>query len=547
MSPTPRRHPIARTLALALLCTAAVVGPVAAAPAENPDAAVVARIVDEGLNRSEVMQTASDLMDGIGPRLTNSENVRKAQAWAMDRVRGYGLSNVHLEPFYFGLGWNLDSVSASLTAPRHLPLTAIPVAWSPPTDGVITAPVVIAPMTREEHFAAWKGKLKGKIVLVSKPGETSESKEGTFQRLSDKEIGELDHYDAPNFDPLTKPRWLKAMAFEEKLSDFLKAEGAVAVVTRAYRDGKLVSGEGYHYAPGHTLRLPTLQMAQEDYRRLVRLAAGGKAPELSLSINARYDDKTLDSNNLVFEIPGTDPRAGFVMAGAHFDSWIAGDGASDNGAGSVAMIEAARLIQKLGLKPKRTIRFVLWTGEEQGELGSLAYVDQHFATRAVDAKLGGMDKEEAWNRAFPIKVKPEYAAMKAYFNIDNGSGRLRGLYDEGNVGVSSLLSEWLAPFKPMGAGAVVSSRTHGTDHEKFQAVGLPGYQFGQDPLDYDSRVHHSTLDTVDHMRGEDMRQMSVVLAGVLWQAANGDRELPRQPLPTQPTPTDPFKVADPDQ
>ena len=533
-------------MAIALVCAAAA-GRVSAAPAENPDAAVVARIVDEGLNRSEVMRTASDLMDGIGPRLTNSENLRKAQSWAMDRVRGYGLSNVHLEPFSFGLGWNLDSYSASLTEPRRLPLTVIPVAWSPPTDGALTAPIVIAPMTREEHFAAWKGKLKGRIVLVSKPGESAETKDGVFHRLNDKEVGELDHYDAPNFDPLTRSRWLKAQAFEEKLSDFLKAEGAVAVVTRAYRDGKLVSGEGYHYAPGKTLRLPTMQMAQEDYQRLVRLAAGSGKIELSLSINARFDDKILESDNLVFEIPGSDPKAGFVMAGAHFDSWIAGDGANDNGAGSVAMIEAARLIQKLGLKPRRTIRFVLWTGEEQGELGSLAYVDQHFATRPVDAKLGGAEKEEAWNTAFPIRVRPEYAAMKAYFNIDNGSGRLRGIYDEGNVGVSSLLSEWLAPFKPMGGGAVVSSRTHGTDHEKFQAVGLPGYQFIQDPLDYETRVHHSTLDTLDHMRGEDMRQMSVILAGVLWQAANGAKELPRQPVPTQPTPTDPFKVADPDQ
>ena len=384
-------------------------------------------------------------------------------------------------------------------------------------------------------------------MLVSKPGDTSESKEGPFKRLSDKEIGELDHYDAPHFDPLTKSRWVKSHAFAAKLADFLKEEGAVAVVTRAYRDGKLVSGEGYRYAPGQTLSLPTVQMAQEDYGKLVRLATVGRQPELSLSIAARFDDKTLDAANLVFEIPGSDPKAGFVMAGAHFDSWIAADGATDNGAGSVAMIEAARLLRKIGLTPRRTIRFVLWSGEEQGELGSLAYVDKHFANRPVDPKASSDEKEEAWEKAFPITVRPEYAAMKAYFNIDNGSGRLRGIYDEGNVGVYSLLSEWMSPFRPMGAASVVSSRTHGTDHEKFQSVGLPGYQFVQDPLDYDSRVHHSTLDTLDHMRGEDMRQMSVILAGVLWQAANADKELPRQPLPTQPTPTDPFKVADPDQ
>ena len=284
-----RLRRVTETLAVALALTATASGAGAAAP-ESPQTAVIARIVDEGLNRSEVMKTASDLFDGIGPRLTNSENMRRAQDWAMERVKSYGATNVHLEPFYFGLGWNLDSYSATLTTPRRLPLTIIPVAWSSATNGVVTAPVVVAPMTKEEHFAAWKGKLKGKIVLVSKPGDTSESKEGPFKRLSDKEIGELDHYDAPHFDPLTKSRWVKTNAFAAKLSAFLKEEGAVAVVTRAYRDGKLVSGEGYRYAPGQTLSLPTVQMAQEDYGKLVRLATVGRQPEMSLSIAARCVD-----------------------------------------------------------------------------------------------------------------------------------------------------------------------------------------------------------------------------------------------------------------
>ena len=221
---------VTQSLAIALAFAATACGAGAASPEPAPST-VIARIVDEGLNRSEVMKTASDLFDGIGPRLTNSENMRRAQDWAMERVRSYGATNVHLEPFYFGLGWNLDSYSATLTTPRRLPLTIIPVAWSPATNGVVTAPVIVAPMTKEEHFAAWKGKLKGKIVLVSKPGDTSESQEGPFKRLSDKEIGELDHYDAPHFDPLTKSRWDKAHAFTAKLSAFLKDEGAVRVVS----------------------------------------------------------------------------------------------------------------------------------------------------------------------------------------------------------------------------------------------------------------------------------------------------------------------------
>jgi hypothetical protein len=517
--------------------------PALAEPAQDP---ALARIIDEGLQRSEVMKNASALFDGIGPRLTNSENQHKAQAWAIALLKSYGLANVHEEPFYFGLGWNLDSYAVSMITPRKLPLTVIPLAWSPPTEGTLTAPVIVAPMSKEEHFARWKGKLAGKILLVSLPGETSESKEGVFQRYSDKEIAELDHYDQPKYDPLTKPRWMKVLPFREKLAAFAKAEGAVAVVWKSGRDGKLVSGEGYDYQPGHTLALPTIQMAQEDYRRLVRLAITGPAPQLSVAVAARYDDKNLDATNIIAEIPGTDPKSGVVMAGGHFDSWIAGDGASDNGAGSIAVIEAARLIHTLGLKPRRTIRFVLWSGEEQGELGSLAYVSQHFASRPVDPALAGFAAEDAWNKAFPITPKPEYGTLKAYFNVDNGSGKLRGIYTEGNVGVGALLGEWLAPFKSLGAGALVASQTHGTDHEKYQAVGLPGYQFIQDPLDYETRVHHSTLDTLDHMRADDMRQISVVLAGVLWEAANSEKELPHPPLPTQPLPTDPFKVVDPD-
>lgn len=531
-----------RPFAVSLLALA-LTTPVLAEPAQDP---AIAKIIDEGLQRSEVMKNASALFDGIGPRLTNSENQHKAQTWAIALLKSYGLSNVHEEPFYFGLGWNLDSYSAAMVTPRKLALTVIPVAWSPPTEGTLTAPVIVAPMSKDEHLAAWKGKLAGKIVLVSLPGETSESKDGLFQRYTDKDIAELDHYDHPDYDPLHKSHWMKVLPFTEKLAAFAKAEGAVAIVTKANRDGKLVSGEGYAYQPGHTLALPTVQMAQEDYRRLVRLAVTGPAPQLSVAVAARYDDHNLNASNIIAEIPGSDPRAGIIMAGAHFDSWIAGDGASDNGAGSVAVIEAVRLIQKLGIKPRRTIRIALWSGEEQGELGSLAYVSQHFASRPVDPKIAGFAAEDAWNKAFPITPKPEYASLKAYFNVDNGSGKVRGFYTEGNAGVNPLLGEWLAPFKSLGASALVASKTHGTDHEKYQAVGLPGYQFIQDPLDYETRVHHSTLDTLDHMRAEDMRQISVVWAGVLWQAATSDKELPRLPLPTQPVPTDPFKVADPE-
>ena len=525
----------------------AIAAPLPALAAPDGDSVAIARIIDEGMNRSEAMTTASALMDRIGARLTNSENHRKAESWAMDLLRQRGLANIHAEPFDFGVGWNLDSYAVAMVSPRALPLTAIPVAWSPPTAGTLRAPVVIAPMSREEHFAEWKGKLAGKIVLVSLPGQTSESKDPVFQRYSDADIAELDTYTRPVFDPDAAALQVKNRRFQGKLAAFLRAEGAVALVKMSYRDGKLVHGEGYDFQPGQTLALPAIELAQEDYRRLVRLAKTGPAPEIAITVAARYDESNLRAENVVAEIPGSDPKAGYVMAGAHFDSWIAGDGANDNGAGSITVLEAARLIAKLGVKPKRTIRFVLWSGEEQGLLGSRAYIDQHLASRPVDPSLKGIDSYIAWRNAFPITPKPEYGQLKAYFNMDNGSGRFRGIYSEGNLGAEKLLKEWLSPFDMLGADKLVVSKTGGTDHVFMQAIGLPGYQFIQDPLDYESRVHHSNLDTVDHMRADDMRQAAVIMAGMLWQAANSDKELPRAVLPTQPAPTDPFKVRDPAQ
>lgn len=543
--------PTFNTYRFALACAASTlaVSAVNAAPArENSnDTAAIARIIDEGMNRSEAMTTASALMDRIGPRLTNSENHRKAESWAMEKLRQQGLANVHVEPFDFGLGWNLDNYSVAMVSPRALTLTAIPVAWSPPTNGTLRAPVAIAPMSREEHFAEWKGKLAGKIVLVSLPGETSERKEPVFERYTDAKIAELDTFTRPTFDPDAPALQVRNRAFQGKLATFLKAEGAVAMVKLSYRDGKLVHGEGYDFQPGQALAVPAIELAQEDYRRLVRLAKTGPAPEVEIMVAARYDSSSLLADNIIAEIPGSDPKAGYVMAGAHFDSWIAGDGANDNGAGSVTVIEAARLIAKLGIKPKRTIRFALWSGEEQGLLGSRAYIEQHLATRPIDPALKGIDSYVAWRNAFPITPKAEYKELKAYFNMDNGSGRFRGIYTEGNLGADKLLREWLTPFDMLGADKLVASKTGGTDHVYLQAIGLPGYQFIQDPLDYDSRVHHTSLDTLDHMRADDMRQAAVIMAGMLWQAANSDKELPRAVLPTQPAPTDPFKVRDPAQ
>lgn len=504
------------------------------------------RIVDEGMNHSQVLATAHELMDDIGPRLTNSTNMRRAQDWAIRKFNGYGLSNVHREGYDFGRGWDIVHSSVRLVSPRPIELTAIPVAWSPATKGALRAPVVVAPMNRSEQFAAYRGKLSGKIVLTSLPGMSGEPREGPFKRLDDGDIAKLDEYQVPHFDPEAQNGFIKRVQFSRELDAFLASEGAVAQATMAGRDGKLVSGEGYQNAVGASPKLPTVQIAAEDYRRIARMAKMGDNPVLEIDSDVRYLDDDTKAYNIIADLPGTDAKTGYVMAGAHFDSWVAGDGAADNGAGSVVVMEAARILRQLDIRPKRTIRFALWTGEEQGLFGSLNYVTQHLARRPFAITENGITNYMRWRDAYPITPLPGYADLKAYFNIDNGSGKLRGIYAEGNAAATPMLRDWLSPFESMGAGKVVAGPTGGTDHEFFQSVAIPGFQFIQDPLDYESRVHHSSIDTLDHLRADDLRQAAVVLAGVLLAAANSDKELPRPPLARQPSPTDPFKYDYPD-
>jgi carboxypeptidase Q len=530
-----------RGLLLALL--ASTVLSVGAASAVTTD---TARIIDEGMNRSEVMLNAHELFDDIGPRLTNSTNMRKAQDWAVRKFQTYGLTNVHRESYDFGRGWDILHSSVRLVSPRPIELTAIPVAWSPPTKGPLRAPVIVAPMNRKEQFAAYRGKLAGKIVLTSLPGTTDEPKDAAFRRLDGGEIAKLDQFSIPHFDPEAQNSFIKRVEFSRDLDTFLASEGAVAQATMAYRDGKLVSGEGYLNQVGGSPKLPIVQIAAEDYRRITRMAKMGDNPVLEIDADVRYLDDDTHAYNIIADIPGTDAKSGYVMAGAHFDSWVAGDGAADNGAGSLVVMEAARILRETGARPKRTIRFALWTGEEQGLFGSLAYVTQHLARRPFAVTENGIVNYMKWRDSYPVTQLPGYGELKVYFNMDNGSGKLRGIYAEGNAAAEPMLRDWLSPFQSMGAGTVVAGPTSGTDHEFFQSVAIPGFQFIQDPLDYESRVHHSSIDTLDHLRNDDLRQAAVVLAGVLLEAANSDKEVPRPPLPTRPVSTDPFKYDYPD-
>ena len=511
-----------------------------------PDPAINARIIDAGLNHGEVMETVAYLTDHIGGRMTNSPAMRRAETWTRQRFTDYGLSNARLEPFEFGRGWSIDASNVRMTTPRVLPLRAIPVAWAPGTGAAVAAAVIVAPLRRDRDFDKWRGKLAGKIVLISMPGDADEPKDAAFERYDSAALAKLDRFTMPTTSAAALELRLKRDGFNARRDAFLAAEGAKAWVSRSYRDGGLISGEGDGFTADDRRKVPGIQMAAEDYRRLARLAKGNDPVTLEIDTRVTFHEADIRANNVIADIAGRDPKAGYVMAGAHLDSWVGADGATDNAAGSAVVMEAARILANLGVQPKRGIRFALWSGEEQGIYGSRAYLDQHLVTRApaTDPALAKASSYTSWSQRFPITPKPGFNDLAAYFNLDNGSGKIRGIYAEGNQGVASTFAQWLAPFAGMGAEKVVASKTGGTDHVFMQAVGLPAYQFIQDPLDYDSRTHHSDVDTFDHLKGDDLRQAAVIMASFLWNAANAESPLPRSPLPTKPKETNPFAYVD---
>ncbi|WP_370545370.1 M20/M25/M40 family metallo-hydrolase [Caulobacter sp. 17J80-11] len=534
-----------KTYLMAAVAAAALLG--SSAQAKPADLGMVNRINDQAFNHGEVVDTAEYLTDRIGGRLTNSPAMREAERWTQAQFKNWGLSNVHTEGFDFGRGWWIESSSVTMIAPRPIQLRAIPVAWTPGTNGPVSAEVIVAPIKREADFDQWRGKLAGKIVLVSWPAPPKDAKDPAFVRLTDADVKKRDEYRQPKFDADELDKSVERRAFAGKLDAFLKAEGAVAWGRMSARDNGLVHGTGYNYKVGDTPSLPGVEIAAEDYRRLARLAKTGPV-KLQIDSQVRFDDRDTKAYNVFAEIPGSDPKAGYVMAGAHLDSWVASDGAADNAAGSAVVMEAARILQTLGVKPKRTIRFALWNGEEQGLLGSAAYVDSHLAKRPPhpDAAKQAIGPSVSQSQ-FPVTPLPGYKDLAAYFNLDNGSGKIRGVYAEGNVAAAKVLREWLAPYGNQGADQVLIAPTGGTDHVYMARVGLPAFQFVQDPLDYGSQVHHTDLDSFDHLRPEDLRQAAAVMAWMLLNAAEADEPLPRNVVPTQPKPTDPFAYPDPDE
>jgi hypothetical protein len=539
-----------RSFAISLLIALPLLGQ------DSVDLGVVDRIKTEAFDHSKVMDHLYYLTDVYGPRLTGSPEFAEAAKWAMERLKGYGIENIHTESWGpFGRAWSAKQYSVEMTEPRYQQLNAAPLAWSSPTNGPVSGELVIAPLrfsfqqgpkkndeALKEFEKKWTGKLRGKIVLLNEPRTPREQDAAQFRRFTDadlafygkapqpgarmtsKEFKEMEWPDNPEDVEKLFARIPSAMI--DKLYDqyealvagrgaLLAREGVAGVLledNRAHEGMVFAEGAG-DFKSAKPLAPPTFVITAEQYDRIARAVQKKSPVHVRLNLRAEVSDHDVDGLNIIGEIPGGAKKDEIVMIGAHFDSWHTGTGATDNGAGSAVMIEVMRILKTLNLKLDRTVRIGLWGGEEQGLFGSRGYVKQH---------LG--DPET-------MTLGPEHAKLSGYFNLDNGSGKIRGVFLQGHEAMRPLFEAWLAPFHDLGVTTVSVRNTEGTDHLSFDAVGLPGFQFIQDPLDYGSITHHSSMDTYDHAIEADLMQASAVIATVVYEAANREKMLPRRELP----------------
>ncbi len=509
---------------------------------EKPDLTVVNRIKAESLSNSKVMDTMFYLTDVYGPRLTNSPNHYAAGEWAVKRLEEYGLVNVHLEKWGpFGRAWSNKYYEGHLVEPRYASLNGIPLAWSSGTGGSITGEPILAEIRTEADMEKFKGKLKGKIVMSSPlrdlPFPTSpDGKRYTESDLSSEaeapEPGAQPRYGGPpaagQRAPAVPQTREERMRLQEKIAQFLKDEGAILVLSESRGEGGTIFAQsGGSYDPKKPVALPAVVLMPEQYNRIARLLDHKIPVKLEFNIDNDIDESHPDCFNVIGEIPGTGPHKDeLVMLGAHFDSWQGGTGATDNAAGSAVMMEAVRVLKAANLPLDRTVRIALWGGEEEGLLGSRAYVKERFGDRET------------------MKLTSEHAKLSGYFNYDNGTGKIRGVYLQGNDMLRPIFQAWLEPFKDMGASTISIRNTGGTDHLSFDAVGLPGFQFIQDPMDYDTRTHHSNMDVYDRIQAGDLMQASTIIASFVYNTANLPQMLPRKPLP-KPQPEHPAPGAAP--
>jgi len=516
---------------------------------EKIDLETMSRIRYEGFRNSKVMELASGLMDSIGERLTGSPNMKRANEWTRDQLTAMGLSNAHLEAWGpFGRGWANQYVNARMTSPDIAPLIVYAKAWTPGTNGVVSGKCIRATIEDNKDFDKYRGKLAAMIVIFGPDAEVKPITEAPFKRLSDDDLAKIGDYQIPGERPPFRfAEFQRRQQFMKDLNQFFADEKVLAVIDHSRGTsggGTVFVQSGGSYKLGETTTVPQLTMASEHWARIARLLQQKKDVTLELNVaNTFYDDDPMQYDTIA-EIPGTDKKDEIVMLGAHLDSWHAGTGATDNGAGSVVMMEAVRILKAIDVKPRRTIRIGLWSGEEQGLLGSQFYVQQHFGARPPldDPNMKGMPTLMR-REAGPFTPKPEQAKVSAYFNVDNGTGKIRGVYLQENEAVAPIFEAWMKPFKDLGMTTLTMRNTGGTDHQSFDAAGIPGFQFIQDPMEYDTRTHHSNMDVYDRLQAEDLKQIAVIVAGFVYDAAMRDQMLPRKPI-EPPLPKQPEKKDD---
>jgi carboxypeptidase Q len=484
---------------------------------EKLDLQMVDRIRKEGLENSKITDFLIYLCDVYGPRLPDSPQYVKAGEWVVARAKELGLANAAMEPYgTFGRSWELLKYYAAMTSPQYMPIIGYPKAWTPGTNGVLKGQAILLAPKTVADLDKYKGKLKGAIVLLQGEQDLPISFEPGASRLLESDLEKLVLAPEPGARRAVSPAMQDMMArqqLQQAVNKFLKEEGAGVVIDPGRgKDGTVFVSSGGSRAKGADMPAPAIAIATEQYNRIVRILQKDIPVELEVEVQARFTADDLPGTNIVAEIPGVDKKlkAELVMLGGHFDTWHGGTGATDDGAGCAVAFEAMRILKALGVQPRRTIRMAMWDAEEQGFVGSRGYVTNHFFDRTKKEK------------------KAEYDKLSAYFNFDNGSGKIRGIYAQGNSAVVPIFEAWLKPVHDLGAATVTLRNTGGTDHLPFDGVGLPGFQFIQDELEYDTLTHHSTMDVYDHLSRNDLMQAATIMAWFVYNAAMRDEKLPRK-------------------
>ncbi|BAU52188.1 M28 family metallopeptidase [Mucilaginibacter gotjawali] len=497
-------------------------GAAGAAFAQEPvDTAMVKKIREEGLNHSKVMETAFYLTDVSGPRLSGSPELKHAQEWAVNQLKSWGLVNAQREPWgKFGKGWEVQKNYAAITLPYYHAIIAIPKAWTPGTNGLIKSNIVLIKADTITDLDKYKGTLQEKILIIDAKAGTERTFKTDASRATDEELDAMakakPEAAAPRRAIDRNSPAFRARAFRTAINTFLKDQNAGLVLSQARgSDGTVFTTNGASYADTAKAVSPELEVSGEDFQRILRLVKAGIRVEMEADIKTQFYTDDLQGYDVVAEIPGTDKKLKdqVVMIGGHLDSWHAATGGTDNAAGSAVMMEVMRILKAVNFKPRRTIRIALWSSEEQGLFGSRGYVLNHFG----DPKT--------------MELKPEQAKLSAYYNLDNGSGKIRGIFLQGDSLAGPIFKAWLDPFKDLGASTVTIRNTGSTDHVSFDAIGIPGFQFIQDGLDYGSRTHHSNQDTYDKLSEDDLKQAATIVASFVYHTSQREEMIPRKELP----------------